>query len=355
VNLPFTPTPGVGLKLVTGDATVPGNFGWLESDNGPGASNLAEQLGYNTPLGNCQPETGVTTETGMDASVINAYNTRFDVYANGNTTCPSQDGGTCSPSDVTRKDLVCGTSGGSPTSCSSNSNWSEASNPYRLKTTCTGTGKNQVCTTASGDLPTDGSSDPTIMGYPPDECHMSPTSGSCGVTGDGNWDRNAYFRVNYGWDSSTWPTKTGLSSSVANSAANYASRYNVYKWERSNPSVASKGIAVPQKDSGNNYAFGQPATGHRGITPSTSQADRRVIAVAVLNCQALKAKGKTTDVPVATWMDVFLVQPALTRKTGNQTIFSDKNIYVEEIGTTTASASDITAQVVRRDKPYLIK
>jgi len=54
-------------------------------------------------------------------------------------------------------------------------------------------------------------------------------------------------------------------------------------------------------------------------------------------------------------MDVFLVQPAITRKTGNQTIFSSKNIYVEEIGTTTASANDITAQVVRRDKPYLIK
>jgi len=354
-NLAFTPTPGVGLKLVTGDATVPGNFGWLESDNGPGASNLAEQLGYNTPLGNCQPETGVTTETGMDASVINAYNTRFDVYANGNTTCPSQDGGTCSPSDVTRKDLVCGTSGASPSSCSSSSNWSEASKPYRLKTTCTGTGKSQVCTTAASDLPTDGSSDPTIMGYPPDECHMSPSSGSCGVTGDANWDRDAYFRVNYGWDHSTWMTQTGLSASVANTASNYASRYNVYKWERANPTVSSHGIAVPQKDSGNNYAFGEPASGHTAVSPTTSQADRRVIAVAVLNCQALQAKGKTSDVPVATWMDVFLVQPAITRKTGNQTIFSSKNIYVEEIGTTTASANDITAQVVRRDKPYLIK
>ena len=364
VNLAFTPTPGVGLKLVTGDATVPGNFGWLESDNGPGANNLAEQLGYNTPLGNCQPETGVTTETGMDASVLNAYNTRFDVYANGNTSCPSQDGGTCSPSDVTRKDLVCGTTGANPTSCKSSSTWSEAGTPYRLPTqsttTCT-TGSNgkQTCNTTTASVARDlttGDTYPTIMGYPPDECHMSPSSGSCGITGDGNWDRNAYFRVNYGWDSSTWQTQTGLSPTVANTASNYASRYNVYKWERANPTVGGKGIGVPQQDgSGNNYAFGEPATGHTGVSPTTSQADRRVIAVAVLNCQALQAKGKTTDVPVATWMDVFLVQPALTRKTGNQVIFSDKNIYVEEIGTTTASASDITAQVVRRDKPYLIK
>jgi hypothetical protein len=36
-------------------------------------------------------------------------------------------------------------------------------------------------------------------------------------------------------------------------------------------------------------------------------------------------------------------------------IFSDKNVYVEEIGETSASANDTTAQIVRRDKPYLIK
>ena len=355
-NLAFTPTPGVGLNLITGNATVPGNFGWLQANNGPGASNLGEELGYNTPPGDCQPSTGVTTETGMDASVLNAFNTRFDVYANGSTPCPG--GGTCSPSDVDRKDLVCGTSGGSPTACSNNANWSEASKPYRLPTqsttTCT-TDKhgNQTCTTTTAvvaqDLPTTGGNDPTIMGYPPDECHMSPTTGGCGITGDGNWDRNAYFRVNYGWTSSQWPTQTGLSST--------ATRYQVYKWERANKSIGTpaKGINVPQQDSGNNYAFGIPATGHTGVSQSSSQADRRVMAVAVLNCQALNVQGKTTNVPVATWMDVFLVQPAVQRGQGNNVLFSNKNIYVEEIGKTTVTANDITAQVVRRDRPYLIK
>ena len=338
-NLQYTPTAGQGLNLITGDATVPGNFGWLQANNGPGASNLAEELGYNTPPGDCQPSQGVTTKTGMSTSVLNAFNTRFDVYANGNQTCPNQGGGTCSPSDVTRKDLVCATTGGSPTACKSNASWSEANNPYRLPQSCTGSGKNQVCTTNIGPVT---SNYPNIMGYPPDECHMGPTTGACGVIGDGVWDRDAFFQVNYAWDHATWLAQTGLTST--------ATRYQVYQWERAHPNNSGYGIADPQKDTGNNYAFGQPATGNPGVTQSSSQADRRVMAVAVLNCQALSVHGHTSGVPVAAWMDVFLVQPAVSRGA----IFSDKNIYVETIGLT-AVKTDTTSQVVLRDKPYLIK
>jgi hypothetical protein len=148
--------------------------------------------------------------------------------------------------------------------------------------------------------------------------------------------------VNYGWDSSTWQAQTGLSSTTT--------RYQVYKWERANQDPNGKGISIAQKDTGSNYAFGVPATGTAGVSQTSSQADRRVMAVAVLNCNALQAHGHTVGVPVATWMDVFLVQPAVSRA-----LFSNKNIYVEEIGPTSVTANDITAQVVRRDKPYLIK
>lgn len=133
-----------------------------------------------------------------------------------------------------------------------------------------------------------------------------------------------------------------------------ATRYQVYQWERTHHNAGGKGIGVPQQDSGNNYAFGLPATGTPGVSQSSSQADRRVMSVAVLNCAALNAHGKTVNVPVPTWMDVFLVQPAITRGQGANVLFSDKNVYVEEIGVTTRS-TDVTAQVVRRDKPYLIK
>jgi Flp pilus assembly protein TadG len=341
-SLAYTPVPGDGLKLITGDATVPGNFGWLQSDNGPGASNLAEELGYNSVPGDCQPETGVTTKTGMSTSVLDAFNTRFDVYANGNQTCPSQDGGTCSPSPVTRKDLVCATNGSNPTSCKNKASWTEASKPYQLPQTCTGTGKNQVCTTTVGDLSGAPGTDPTIMGYPPDECHMTNGAGACGITGDGKWDRNAFFRVNYGWaDAATWQAQTGLSAN--------ATRYQVYQWEMTHQNVGGHGVSVPQKDTGSNYAFGVPATGHSAASQSTSQADRRVMAIAVLNCNALSLNGHSTGVPVSAWMDVFLVQPSASRA-----MFSDKNVYVEEIGLTNVH-TDTTAQVVRRDVPYLIR
>lgn len=330
-SLAFTPTPGVGLKLVTGDASVPGNFGWLQSTVGNGASALAETLGYNSPPGACQPSDGVTTKTGMDKSVLNAFNTRFDVYANGNQTCPNQDGGTCSPSDVTRKDLVCDTNGANPTQCKNDNSWAEPSVPYRLQA-------NTIADITSGY--------PTTMGYPPDECHMSTTAvGACGVNGNGVWDRNAYFKVNYGWNNAaTWQAQTGLGATV--------SRYDVYKWERAHPNPNGMGISVKQRDATtSSYGFGQPSTGHPGVAPGTTQADRRVMAVAVLNCQALNVHGKSTNVPVAAWMDTFLVMPVASRPG----IFSDSNIYVEEIGTTTRSAADSNPIVLRRDRPYLIR
>src|SRR4029079_4759512 len=52
-DLAYNPVAGQGLRLITGDASVPGNFGWLEAAIGNGAPALAGELGYNTPLGDC--------------------------------------------------------------------------------------------------------------------------------------------------------------------------------------------------------------------------------------------------------------------------------------------------------------
>jgi Flp pilus assembly protein TadG len=347
--LAFNGTRGMGLSLVTGNATVPGNFGWLVAGNGPGAGALAGELGYNQPIGDCQNYDGVTTKTGMDTSVLNAFNTRFDVFANGNTTCPSNPGGICSPSINTRKDLVCNpNNSNSACNSSNNSTWGTPAKPYKLPQTCTGSGKNQVCTTTIGALPVDGSKDPTIMGYPHDMVQadlMSNWAAAYAIKGDGNWDRDAYFRVNYGWNNATWTAKPGLSAS--------STRFDVYQWELANTNVGGKGIAVPQIN-GNEGAFGQPATGQAGIAQSSSQPDRREMAVAVLNCQALSAHGKFTAQPVS-WLDVFLTEPAIKRGSGNALYTSDKGIYVEIVGVTKASTSDPSAIVIRRDKPYLIK
>ena len=353
-NLAINVTPGVGLRLITGNATVPGNFGWLEANQGNGASALAAALGYNTPPGDCLPETGVTTKTGMDTSVLKAFNTRFDVYANGNTTCPGQLGGTCSPALNTRKDLVCGSNA---TSCTGGGNWSEASKPYRLPTqsttVCTGKNGTPPCTTTTttveGTLPSDKSQDPTIMGFPHDICQSGPSGSlSCPSSrGNGTWDRDAYFRVNYGYaTAAAWQGATGLSAT--------ATRFQTYQWELAHPSitVASKtaGMNVPQTDTGNNRAFSYPSTGTAGVGSSSTQADRRRISVAVLNCQALSVHGKTVNAPVSTWLDVFLTEPNWSRSGYS----APKEIYVEIIGVTTDSTGN-AGQVVRRDKPYLIR
>lgn len=353
--LGFSPAVGVGLKLITGNADTPGNFGWLESNSGNGASDLAAALGYNNPPGNCSPLTGVTTKTGMTASVLSALNTRFDIFANGNQTCPSQGGGTCSPSSNSRKDLVCTSNNGA--SCS-NDTWGESSRPYRPA--------------SAAALPADGSLDPDIIGYPRDLCHAVASSSQCGTMGTGSWDRDAYFRINYKLSGSgAWTGATGLSAS--------ATRYDVYKWEMAHTAVTvagqSYGISVPQQLGGGNgngngngngsgngngngaqpTGFGYPATGRAGLTPG-AEGDRRRISVAVLNCRALTIHGKSTNVPVAKWLDVFLVEPSFTRKSGNVAYTDSKEVYVEVIGETLAGANGANlAQVVRRDVPYLLQ
>ena len=346
--LDFNPPRGTGLRLVTGSATAPGNFGWLEAGLGNGTQALAGELGYNVPLGPCQATSTVTTKTGMDAAVLNAFNTRFDVYAPGNTTCPAQGGGTCSPSVNTRKDLVCDSN--SETACKNNANWQPVIyDPYW--------DSDEDGDQELAPLPTDGSLDPAIMGYPHDVCHSSLRSRhTCDIKGSAVWDVNAYFRVNYGLDEDGWRDLEDLPNTAA---GKIPSRYDVYKWEITNKDgTGTRGINFSQVSSGSLRAHSIPATGVAGVAESTappySQPDRRVIAAAVLNCRALDVKGKTVNVPVPAWLKVFLVEPAVNRGTGSDLYTDQKDIYVEFIEKTVAK-SDSFNEVVRRDVPYLIK
>lgn len=328
-DLPYTPIPGIGLKLVTGSATVPGNFGWLEAGLGSGANELAMALGYNNPPGDCQPQSGVTTKPGMTTSVLDSLNTRFDIYDGGNV-CPGG-AANCSPSLNTRKDLVCSSNSGA--SCNNSPGWGESADPYRP--------------TSVAPLPTDGSADPDIMGYPRDLCHAVMSSAqTCGVNGTGVWDRDAYFRVNYTWTHAQW---------TANFPSD-VSRYKVYQWEVTNPNPNGFGISVPQPAGANKAAFGQPATGQAGINPLTSPIDRRRIAIAVLNCNALVVKGKTTNAFVAKWLDVFLVEPSINRGGGGPSQFTDKKeVYVEVIGPIELNVNGLNSQVIHRSVPALIE
>ena len=320
---------GDGMLLVTGNAVTAGNFGFLQI-NDPGANVLKAALGYNSPPGDCSPTDTVATKTGMNASVMDALNTRFDIDTNGSSSCPS--GGTCSPSRNSRKDLV--KTGAASANCGLGGNkaWQESSNPYAPTTTTP---------LASGY--------PDMMGHPRDICHAigsslaSAVANGCttasGRIGNGIWDRDAYFRVNYGWNSkATWMSQTGLLATV--------SRYQVYQWELEHSATAD----MIQNSSGKS-GYSYPVCLAPGITPTATTVDRRRISAALINCKANGANGHSTDMSVLKFVDLFLVEPSVARARTSAT-----DVYVEIIGETTSGGSGSNAgQVVRRDKPYLIR
>jgi hypothetical protein len=78
-----------------------------------------------------------------------------------------------------------------------------------------------------------------------------------------------------------------------------------------------------------------------------------VLTVAVVNCAAEGVKGKTTDVAVRKWIDIFLTEPSLARTVGTPTENSD--VYVEVIGQTQNATDEGAVQLVKKSIPYLIE
>ena len=77
---------GKGILLIakgSGSSYAPGNFGFL--DVGAGASDLSKLMGYGSPPDKCVDVTQPSTETGAMTSVINDFNTRFDVFESGDS------------------------------------------------------------------------------------------------------------------------------------------------------------------------------------------------------------------------------------------------------------------------------
>ncbi len=370
-NTSFDPSAyiGDGLKLTSvgsgSGAWSPGNFGYLDSQTGVnGAPDLREGLGWNTPAGNCTPSTGVNTKPGATVTVTDALNTRFDIY-NTNTSCPS--GGSCSASINSLKDVR------RPANANNTGNGCKLhSQGWQLDTSGAGYYGQTVPTTAA-DLPT--TTTPSSMGHPRDECHAVSSSGTCanGRIGDGKWDRDAYFRTNYVrsvagtggaagtyWTSAQWQSNTGLSPTVATSASNYASRYNVYAWEIAHQGQVIDGVTVlgprnPGSSGSTLVSYGvpqcSPAQGYgTGQVPNATTPDRRRISMAVVNCLANGVKGNSTNVPVLKWVDVFLVEPSL-----NRTRTNNGDIYVEIISETKNGNGAPAGSVIQHIVPYLIK
>lgn len=358
---------GVGLKLVSvgngSGSWAPGNFGYLDSEGGSnGAPGLREALGWGTPPGSCIAQSGVDTKPGASVTVTDALNTRFDIY-DGNTSCPT--GGSCPASIDSVKDMR------RPANASGNNACAIHNQGWQLDTSGTGYYGQTVPTSAS--TPLDSTVTPSAMGHPRDMCHAvdSSVTGACtGPIGDGNWDRDAYFRTNYvrtvasagggvgtfwtGASASTvgsWKSNTGLSAT--------AKRFDVYTWEIAHRGQLIDGVTVlgardPGATGNTLVSYGLPqcsaAQGYgSGQIPGGTTPDRRRLSVAVVNCIENSVNGNSTNLPVKRWLDVFLVEPSINRQRTNA-----GDVYVEVIGETQAGGST-AGQVIRREVPYLVK
>ncbi len=338
----FNPPRGAGLRLVIDSPDAPGNFGFLRVDEA-GAREVAMQLGYDNPPHGCiSADGGIETQPGDMQSVRAAFNTRFDISENGGMTCPGN--GVCSPSINSRKDLVRNDACGLSTNTGSD-HWHEALIPYRAPNT------NPLHETDNRMNGTNAY--PETMGFPRDLCHAVSVNGVCssangGIVGDGAWDVDAYFWVNYQWPRNVWTTNTGLGS-ITNVAG--VTRYDVYKWEM-RPTTPVPASSITRTVSGGFTANARPVCRSPGLDPTATppETDRRRISVAVVNCEAQNVAGHRTNVQVRKWLDVFLVEPAIARP--DRTTNGD--IYVEVIEVTSSSSSTNNLPS-RRDVPYLIR
>ncbi|MGH6705604.1 MAG: pilus assembly protein TadG-related protein, partial [Sphingomicrobium sp.] len=201
---------------------------------------------------------------------------------------------------------------------------------------------------------------PTAMGHPRDICHAVSDDGVCpdGRVGDGVWDRDAYFRTNYRRsDGTRWTGGTGTGSWQVNTGlpAN-ATRYQVYVWEIANRGTVVDDVTVlastPPGASGatkvaKGAAFCSPALadGGPGTVPGPSTPDRRLINVAVVNCEDEGVNGNSTAVQTVGWLEAFLVEPSIARARNGR-----GDVYVEVVG-----ASTTGVQLVSKKVPYLIE
>ncbi|MDE1918789.1 MAG: pilus assembly protein [Sphingomonadales bacterium] len=317
---------GKGLKLIAntgGSNYAPGNFGYLESNAGNGANAVAQTLGQVVPPGDCISADTVTTKPGQQVSVLDALNTRMDVYANGLNNVCGNGNGQCPASANSRKDVEQKGSGCAFTT-GNGAGWQQPANAYAPSSATVPLTAAQISATAP-------------MGYPRDMCHAVSSAGVCtnGSLGDGVWDSNAYFKTN----TADYPSGSPYGASTP-------TRYQVYKDEAANASTRLK-----SQKNGSLTSQPAPVCSTTASPVGGSTVDRRVLSVAVINCAAQGVNGSTSNVAVTKWIDVFLVEPSVNRARTSQS-----DVYVEVIGPTQigGGGDTTTAQIVRISKPYLV-
>ncbi|MGH6892690.1 MAG: pilus assembly protein TadG-related protein [Dongiaceae bacterium] len=272
-------------KSGAGASYFPGNFGFLQSDLGPGAANLKDSLAKVDP-GTCFVRDGVETETGNVDSARHAINTRFDLYE------------------------------GSFNSKKNNSNYRPAKDVIKGYMPKSGAGG--ACKAAP-----DTNTPPTAYGFPID------SSIGSNRMGNGVWDYGKYWDINHGNRNGNYtddPPPAGKNWNDTD--PNRPSRYDVYRWEVDSSNIPNNS---PTGENGN------PGCNTSGIS---DDPDRRILYAAVLNCEALDLHGGSGDtVPALTFIKMFVTQP-MTKLPGTGLTDEDNTLYVEMVDIVNPGTAD---------------
>lgn len=343
-----------GIVLMSrqaGAAYAPGNFGWLNTgytvDAGAnGAATLRRLLGQEHVAFECVAGDKVTTEPGEMLSVIDAFNTRFDIYSQAVNQTAVCGNGLCPPAANTRKDLVRRSTGNGSVDASCRErkeNLNEQGNGQQRGWQLPDSDRYLP---TSATVPLASTVPLAPMGYPRDMCHAiamqtPPTTCTGGRVGTGAWDRAAYFRSNFG---AGFDWQAALGANV--------SRYETYVWEQQaanrvrNPGGIDQTPSVPP-----GVAYGKPVC-FPTLWPTAAGPvqDRRVVPIAVVNCTGEHVAGRTEQVNVARWIDVFLVEPSVDR---DRTVTGE--VYIEVIRESTVTGNDGNLQSVVKKIPYLVQ
>jgi len=236
----------------------PGNYGFLQTPNGDQSTKAITQMVAATQPKACFAQNGVNTRTGTTPPINDGFNTRFDIYPNGNGS--GLDPVTDPPAPNTIKGMVA--SGGRNNCSYSAPNNGQAAN-YKA-------------------VPRDN------CFYSANGCSNPSTAPNAnGRLGDGTWDRAGYWSVNHPNDGA-WPGNSGLPAD--------ASRYQVYQWEINNLNDHGAEATTPACD-----------------TP-TSDPKRRLVYVAIINCDTsnggVAVQGSGGPYPVDAFASFFLTEPA---------------------------------------------
>ncbi len=250
------------------DLYGPGNFGFLDP-YGIGSGNIDDAIALVEPPICFTKSPGVDLKTGNRANLRFAFNTRFDIYAG----------------DYKK----------------------HRNNPlYAPAANVTKGYSGKACT----ETP-----DPNAMGLPRDDCF---SAGNCpymdGRQGTGDWDFVSYMEINHNAvksvviDNVTYNLNYNSRKSLPKTPP---SRYQVYRWEidtGSIPGAVSYGTSSTPEE-------GTPQC--HGSGPATD-VDRRILYIAVLNCEEIEAtigmNGSRDSLPVETFAKVFVTEPMGTGK-----------------------------------------